>query len=69
MDVSMMNAAVFSISIVPVGRTVVMFAKPPSCFSVHDRTKHTFTVVMFAQTKTSVKSTSVGLLYNRCTCV
>lgn len=36
-DVSVMDAAVFSVSVFPVGWTVVMFAKPPSRFSVHDR--------------------------------
>ncbi len=46
-DVSMMNAAVFSISVFPVGRTVVMFTKPPSFFSTYYRTKHIYTPDQF----------------------
>lgn len=42
-DVSVMNAAVFSVSIFPVGGTVVMFTKSPSCFSVYYGAKHIYT--------------------------
>lgn len=38
-DVSVMDAAVFSISIFPVRRTVQVFAKPASSSSIYDRTK------------------------------
>lgn len=44
MDVSVMDAAVLSVSIFPVGRTVVMLTKPPSLFRSRDGTKHTNTV-------------------------
>lgn len=43
-DVSVMDAAVLSVSIFPVGRTVVMLTKPPSLFRSRDGTKHTNTV-------------------------
>lgn len=43
-DVSVVDAAVFSVSIFPVGWTVVVFTKPPSLFRGHDGTKHTNTV-------------------------
>lgn len=46
-DVSMMNAAVFSIGVFPVCRTVVMFTKPPSFFSTYYGTKHIYTPDQF----------------------
>lgn len=39
-DIGVMNAAVFFVSIFPVIRTVVLFTKPLSCFGVHDGAKH-----------------------------
>lgn len=39
-DVGVMDAAVFFVSIFPVVRTVVLFTKPLSCFGVHDGAKH-----------------------------
>lgn len=48
-DVSVMNAAVFSVSVFPVGGTVVMFAEPPSLFGVFYGTKHTNTPDQFSR--------------------
>lgn len=40
-DVGVMDAAVFSVSIFPVGRTLVMFAEPLSFFCISDGAAHT----------------------------
>lgn len=55
-DVGVMNAAVFSISVFPVGRTVVMFAELPSCVSIHYGTKHTNSPDQFRPGQKSVWS-------------
>lgn len=39
-DVGVMNAAVVFVSILPVSRTFVVFAKPLGCLSVYDGAKH-----------------------------
>lgn len=42
-DVGVMNAAVFSVSVFPVGRTFVMLTEQPSCLSVDYGTEHMYT--------------------------
>lgn len=39
-DVGVMNATIFSISVLPADRTVMMFAEPARRFSVYDGAEH-----------------------------